>query len=105
MARKEGSIFAFFGAKGGVGTTTLAVHLATLLAADNKSKKVLFIDNHLQFGHACMYLGVDGSNFHFQELVRNVNRMDSELLGSFLARHHKRDWMCFRRRMWARRRG
>ena len=81
-----GSILAFFGAKGGVGTTTLAVHLATYLVRNNH-KRVLLIDNHLQFGHACIYLGIDGSGYHFQELVRNVNRLDSELLLGFIAKH------------------
>ena len=81
-----GTVVAFFGAKGGVGATTLAVHLATYLVQNNR-KKVLLIDNHSQFGHACIYLGIDGSRFQFQELVRNVNRLDSELLLGFLAKH------------------
>jgi pilus assembly protein CpaE len=86
QAGAEGSIVAFFGAKGGVGTTTLAVHLATYLVQNNK-KRVLLIDNHAQFGHACIYLGLDGSGYHFQELVRNVNRLDSELLLGFITSH------------------
>lgn len=81
-----GSVVAFFGAKGGVGTTTLAVHLASYLVQHSK-KKVLLIDNHPQFGHACVYLGLDGSKFLFQELVRNVNRLDSDLLTGFVAKH------------------
>ncbi len=81
-----GTVVAFFGAKGGVGATTLAVHLATYLVQNNH-KRVLLIDNHSQFGHACIYLGIDGSRFQFQELVRNVNRLDSELLLGFLAKH------------------
>ena len=81
-----GSVVAFFGAKGGVGTTTLAVHLASYLVQINQ-KKTLLIDNHMQFGHACIYLGIDGSGYHFQELVRNVNRLDSELLIGFVAKH------------------
>ncbi len=81
----SGSVVAFFGAKGGVGTTTLAVHLAAYLVQNNK-KKTLLIDKHRQFGHACIYLGIDGSGFHFQELVRNVNRLDSELLTGFVTK-------------------
>ncbi len=81
-----GSVVSFFGAKGGVGTTTLAVHLATYLVQHSK-KKVLLIDNHPQFGHACVYLGIDGSKFLFQELVKNVNRLDSDLLSGFVAKH------------------
>ncbi len=81
----SGTVVAFFGAKGGVGTTTLAVHLAAYLVQNNK-KKTLLIDKHSQFGHVCVYLGIDGTGFHFQELVRNVNRLDSELLTGFVTK-------------------
>lgn len=82
----SGSIFAFVGAKGGVGTTTIAVHLATFLTQKHH-KRVLLIDNHAQFGHVCIYLGLDGSGYHVQDLVRNVNRLDSELIRGFVATH------------------
>ena len=82
----NGSILSFFGAKGGVGTTTLAVHLATYLVKLHK-KRVLLVDLHPELGHVCVYLGLDGSRVHFQELVRNVGRLDSELLRGFVARH------------------
>lgn len=81
-----GSVLALLGAKGGVGTTTLGVHLAIYLAQINK-KRVLLIDSKAQFGHVCIYLGMDGSSCHFQEVVSNVNRLDSELLGAFVGRH------------------
>ena len=82
----NGSILSFFGAKGGVGTTTLAVHLAYALVKTH-GKRVLLIDHHAELGHVCVYLGLDGSRFHFHEVVRNVNRLDSELLHGFVARH------------------
>lgn len=81
-----GEVVTFFGAKGGVGTTTLAVHLAMYLVLCHQ-KKTLLIDNHAQLGHACIYLGIDGSRYHFQELVRNLNRLDSDLLRGFIATH------------------
>lgn len=81
-----GSILALLGAKGGVGTTTIAVHLANYLV-QHGGKKVLLIDNQEQFGHVCIYLGLDGSACHFQEVVRNVHRLDSELLRGFVATH------------------
>ncbi|MGI4828344.1 MAG: AAA family ATPase [Janthinobacterium lividum] len=81
-----GSVLALLGAKGGVGTTTLGVHLAIFLVQNNK-KKVLLIDSKAQFGHACIYLGMDGSACHFQEVVGNIDRLDSELLGSFVGKH------------------
>jgi pilus assembly protein CpaE len=81
-----GSVLSFFGAKGGVGSTTLAVHLAIYLVQCHQ-KKVLLIDNHPQLGHACVYLGLDGSQYHFQEVVKNLSRLDSDLLRGFLAKH------------------
>jgi pilus assembly protein CpaE len=82
----RGSVLTFFGAKGGVGTTTLAVHVAMYLVQCHH-KKTLLIDNHPQLGHACIYLGIDGSRYHFDELVRNLSRLDSELLRGYIATH------------------
>ena len=81
-----GSILSFFGAKGGVGTTTLAVHLAMYLVQCH-GKRTLLIDNHAELGHVSVYLGLDGSRYHFNEVVRNVSRLDSELLQGFVAKH------------------
>jgi pilus assembly protein CpaE len=81
-----GKILSFFGAKGGVGTTTLAVHLAMFLVK-GFGKRVLLIDNHAQLGHVVLYLGMDGSNHHFYDLVQNVSRLDQELLRGFIATH------------------
>jgi pilus assembly protein CpaE len=72
----RGSVLTFLGAKGGVGTTTLAVHFAFYLAQCHK-KKVLLID----------HLGIDGTSYYFHELVRNLNRLDSELLRGYIASH------------------
>jgi pilus assembly protein CpaE len=81
-----GSVLAVLGAKGGVGSTTLAVHLATYLARSH-GKRTLLIDQQASLGHACVYLGLDGGSFAFKEVVRNLQRMDSELLQGFVARH------------------
>ena len=83
--RSTGQVLSFFGSKGGVGTTTIAVNLAFQLA--RLQKRVLLIDNHAEFGHVCLYLGLDGNRYHFHELIRNVNRLDSELLRGFIAKH------------------
>ena len=85
-AAAAGSVLSFFGAKGGVGSTTLAVHLAMYLVEVHK-KKTLLIDHHPELGHVCVYLGLDGTRFHFHELLRNVGRLDSDLLHGFTAKH------------------
>ena len=69
-----------------MGSTTLAVHLALYLVQCHQ-KRTLLIDNHPELGHICVYLGIDGTRFHFHELVRNVTRLDSELLRGFTAKH------------------
>jgi len=85
-ASPSGSLISFFGVKGGVGTTTLAMHLAMYLVQCHQ-KRTLLIDNHPELGHVCVYLGLDGSRYHFHEPVRNVRRLDSELLQGFVANH------------------
>ena len=81
-----GRVIAFFGAKGGVGTTMLAVHLATHLVRQH-GKKVLLIDHKIQLGHVALYLGLKDTQYHFDELLRNADRLDTELLKGFVVRH------------------
>ena len=81
-----GRVIAFFGAKGGVGTTMLAVHLATHLVRQH-GKKTLLIDHRPQLGHVALYLGLKDTQYHFDELLRNSDRLDSELLNGFVVRH------------------
>ena len=81
-----GRVIAFFGAKGGVGTTTLAVHLATYLVRHHQ-KKILLVDHKHQLGHVALYLGLKDTRYHFDELLRNVDRLDVELLNGFVIRH------------------
>ena len=85
-AGKRGQVVTLMGAKGGAGTTTLAVHLATYLVK-KYGKKTLLVDHHHQLGHVCLYLGMKESNYHFDELIRNVERLDSDLLKGFVVKH------------------
>lgn len=84
--KNAGNVISFFGVKGGAGTTTLAVYLATFLVRQHR-KKVLLIDHHHQLGHVCLYLGLKENPYYFDELLRNVDRLDVELLAGFLTRH------------------
>ncbi len=85
-SKNVGRLIALFGVKGGVGATTLAVYLATFLVRQHR-KKVLLIDHHHQLGHVCLYLGLTENPYYFDELIRNVDRLDVELLTGFLTRH------------------
>jgi pilus assembly protein CpaE len=85
-ARGDGKVIALYGAKGGVGTTTMAVHLAMHLVRRHH-KKVLLIDHKHELGHVALHLGIKESVYHFDELLRNVDRLDSDLLDGFVTRH------------------
>jgi pilus assembly protein CpaE len=85
-AKNSGQVIALFGVKGGVGATTLAIYLATFLVRQHR-KKVLLIDHHHQLGHVCLYLGLTENPYYFDELLRNVDRLDVELLAGFLTHH------------------
>jgi len=79
-------VLAFMGAKGGCGVTSLVTQLGALLS-NSLSKKTLIIDLHPDFGDAALYLGLTKYRYHFFELMENTDRLDSELLQSFLAKH------------------
>jgi pilus assembly protein CpaE len=81
-----GRVIVFFGAKGGVGTTILAVHLASHLVRQH-GKKTLLIDHKHQLGHVALYLGLKDTRYHFDELLLNSDRLDQELLTGFVVRH------------------
>jgi pilus assembly protein CpaE len=85
VPRNRGQIVALAGAKGGVGTTALAVHLATHMA--HAGKKTLLIDYHHDLGHVGLYLGLKEPQYCFDDVVRNAERLDADLLKGFITRH------------------
>ena len=78
-AKKQGTIIDVIGSKGGIGTTTVAVNLATSLAGLDREKSVALIDMNLLFGEIPMFLGID-SVFDWVEVAKNVYRLDSTYL-------------------------
>ena len=81
-----GQLLALLGAKGGSGVTTLAIHLAAILAQLHQ-RKTLLVDLHSDLGDASLYLGLKKHAYHFFDLADNTHRLDSELLQGFLAHH------------------
>lgn len=75
-----GDVFAFLGAKGGVGTTTAAVNVATDLSRLQKGS-VLLVDLHLAFGDAAIYLGTE-PRFSIADALENIHRLDAAFLKS-----------------------
>lgn len=80
----SGPVFAFVGAKGGVGTTTAAVNVATALAKLS-STSALFVDLHLAYGDAAVFLGAD-TRFSVLDAIENLHRLDAEFLKSLVVR-------------------
>ena len=77
---------AFIGAKGGSGVTTIATQVGAFLAK-SYGRKVLLVDLHHDFGDAALYLGLTRYRYHSYELVENTDRLDAELLQSFVLHH------------------
>jgi pilus assembly protein CpaE len=69
-----GQIFAFMGAKGGVGATTTAVNVATALSA--LPGGTILIDMHLAHGDAAIFLGLE-PRFSIVDALENMARLDA----------------------------
>lgn len=82
----RGQVFAFVGAKGGVGTTTTAVNVATALTKLAKGPTLL-IDLHLAYGDAAVFLGAD-PRFSLVDAFENMHRLDEEFLKSLVVKTH-----------------
>ena len=76
--KKLGTVTALIGARGGVGTTTLAVNLAWHLA-NRQSRRVALVDLDLQTGDCALALNIK-PNPGLREALVNPKRVDSTLL-------------------------
>ncbi len=81
----KGQIWSFFGAKGGVGCTTLAVNLG-VACARRTSEKVLLVDLNLQSGHDALYLNVK-SKYTVFDVLQNLENLDLDVLLKTMPRH------------------
>ena len=84
--KKKGKIIDVVGSKGGVGTTTVAVNLATSLAQSEGAPLVALVDMNLLFGEIPVFLDIE-SGFNWAEVARNISRLDSTYLMSILTKH------------------
>jgi pilus assembly protein CpaE len=86
---KDGSrscvTLSFFGAKGGAGTTTLAVNTAIEIARLSK-RPTLVIDLHQYVGEVALFLGVR-PRYTLIDAIENLHRMDPEFLRELVVRH------------------
>ncbi|MFP5257382.1 MAG: CpaE family protein [Acidobacteriota bacterium] len=83
---KQGRIINIFGAKGGVGTTTLAVNLAAACQTHKPGATVALMDMNLPFGEAQLFLDI-APKYHWGEVLGNISRLDATYLMSVMTRH------------------
>lgn len=75
----------FLGAKGGAGTTTVAVNSAIQLARLTKRSTVI-IDLKSSLGEVALFLGAR-PRFTLLDAIENLHRLDKNFLGELVAKH------------------
>jgi pilus assembly protein CpaE len=84
-ARHTTTTFAFFGAKGGAGTTTVAVNCAVEVARLSR-RPTLIIDLKPGLGEVALFLGVR-PRYSIVDAIDNLNRLDREFLKELVIKH------------------
>jgi pilus assembly protein CpaE len=80
----RGKVFSVVNAKGGSGATTIAVNLA--LALQSAHGHVALVDI-APLGHSALHMNLKPL-FSVADAIRNLHRLDSSLLESFMTRHN-----------------
>ncbi|MGH2446514.1 MAG: response regulator, partial [Candidatus Limnocylindria bacterium] len=81
-----GRLISFYGAKGGVGTTTIAINTAIALASRLKRKTAL-IDANLQFGDTRVFLDLGLDSASMVNAITEAD-LDGDLLKKLMVSHH-----------------
>jgi pilus assembly protein CpaE len=80
-----GRLLAFYGAKGGVGTTTIAINAAIALHRE-LGRKVCLVDGNLQFGDHRVFLDLGLDRKSIVDIVTSPS-MDQDLVRQILVKH------------------
>ncbi len=78
-----GKLYTFLGAKGGVGTTTLAVNFAAVAAQSRRNTVLLDLD--MRANDAALHLGAH-PQYTLLEVAENLSRLDQALFEGFVTR-------------------
>ena len=88
--RKSGQVISVTRAKGGMGASTLAAHLALALCEKphrrDPERQVALLDLDLQFGDLALMLDLE-PNGEMVEIIRDPTRLDGALLRASMMRH------------------
>jgi pilus assembly protein CpaE len=82
---RQATTLVFFGAKGGSGTTTLAVNCAVELARLSK-RPTIIVDLNPGLGEVSLFLGMR-SRFTLLDAIDNLHRLDGEFLRELVVKH------------------
>lgn len=82
----RGRIVYLLGSKGGAGTTTLGVNMATLLSNKPHNLKVVLLDMNMLFGDMPLYLDLNYT-CHLTEVINQLDRLDRDFLQACLTQH------------------
>lgn len=85
-SEEGGKLINIIGGKGGVGTTTIAVNLASSLLDSNREHSVVLVDLNPQFGDVALFLDLAPTHT-FGDLTKNISRLDPTFLMSVLTKH------------------
>ncbi len=83
--RKSGKILAFFGGKGGVGTTSIAVNVAAAIKALPNSPSVALVDVNQHGGDLPLYLDLQPTH-SFRDIATDLSRLDQAFLNRVLTK-------------------
>jgi len=82
----HGTVVTIFGAKGGIGKTTIATNLSTALTRITNANVVL-VDMDTRFGDVAIMMDI-AVETSIADLARNIDELDRESIKDYLARHH-----------------
>jgi len=81
----EATTLVFFGAKGGAGTTTVAVNCAVEIARLSK-RRTIIVDLKPGLGEVALFLGVR-SRYTLLDALENIHRLDTGFLRELVVKH------------------
>ncbi len=80
---QKGRVIAVYSSKGGCGTTFVTANLAVAISRLTRQTSTI-VDLNLQAGDQPTYLGIENTPYTIYDVVRNFDRLDEDLLKTYL---------------------